>query len=70
MLRLSEGFVGDPWLSITSTLCHILHYASRWFVLDFPVNRFDRIAGIATSRTVLLNHTDRPVGALVSHAGA
>jgi hypothetical protein len=24
-------------LSITFTLCHILHYASHWFVLDLPV---------------------------------
>jgi hypothetical protein len=29
-----EGFVGDPWLSILLTLCHISHFGSHWLVLD------------------------------------
>jgi hypothetical protein len=32
---VSEGFVGDPWLSITLTLCHILHSVSHWPVLVY-----------------------------------
>jgi hypothetical protein len=27
---VSEGFVGDPWLFIMLTLCHILHSVSHW----------------------------------------
>jgi hypothetical protein len=27
--------VGDPWLSITLTLCHILHSVSHWPVLVY-----------------------------------
>jgi hypothetical protein len=34
----SEEFLGDPWLSITSTLCNILHCVSHWLVLDLPIN--------------------------------
>jgi hypothetical protein len=26
---VSEGFVGDPWLSIVLTVCHILHPVSH-----------------------------------------
>jgi hypothetical protein len=33
------GFVGNPWLCILSTLCHILHFVSHWLVLDLPTNR-------------------------------
>jgi hypothetical protein len=33
---VSEGFVGDPWLSITTTFCHVSLYASDWFVLEPP----------------------------------
>jgi hypothetical protein len=32
---VSEGFVGDPWLSITLILCHILHSISHWPVLEY-----------------------------------
>jgi hypothetical protein len=32
---VSEGFVGDPWLSIMLTLCHILHSISHWPVLVY-----------------------------------
>jgi hypothetical protein len=32
---VGEGFVGDPWLSITLTLCHILHSVSHWPVLVY-----------------------------------
>jgi hypothetical protein len=35
---VSEGFVGDPWLSITLTLCHILHSVSHWPVLVYFTN--------------------------------
>jgi hypothetical protein len=30
--------VGDPWLSITLTLCHILHSVSHWPVLVYFIN--------------------------------
>jgi hypothetical protein len=30
--------VGDPWLSITLTLCHILHFVSHWPVLVYYFN--------------------------------
>jgi hypothetical protein len=32
---VSEGFVGDPWLSIMLTICHILHSVSHWPVLVY-----------------------------------
>jgi hypothetical protein len=32
------GFVGDPWLFIILTLCHILHFVSHWLVLDLSIN--------------------------------
>jgi hypothetical protein len=32
------GFVEDPWLSITLTLCHILHSVSHWPVLVYFIN--------------------------------
>jgi hypothetical protein len=35
---VSEGFVGDPWLSITLTLCHILHSVSHWPVLVYFIS--------------------------------
>jgi hypothetical protein len=38
---VSEGFVGDPWLSITLTLCHILHSVSHWPVLVYLINVAD-----------------------------
>jgi hypothetical protein len=31
---VSEGFVGDPWLSILSRFCHIVRVVSHWLVLD------------------------------------
>jgi hypothetical protein len=31
-------FVGDPWLSITLTLCHILHSVSHWPVSVYFIN--------------------------------
>jgi hypothetical protein len=36
---VSEGFVGDPWLSITLTLCHILHSVSHWPVLVYFIKK-------------------------------
>jgi hypothetical protein len=30
--------VGDPWLSIMLTLCHILHSVSHWPVLVYFIN--------------------------------
>jgi hypothetical protein len=30
--------VGDPWLSIALTLCHILHSVSHWPVLVYFIN--------------------------------
>jgi hypothetical protein len=35
---VSEGFVGDPCLSIVLTLCHILHFVSNWPVLVYFIN--------------------------------
>jgi hypothetical protein len=35
---VSEGFMGDAWLCITSNLCHISHHVRHWFVLDLPHN--------------------------------
>jgi hypothetical protein len=35
--NLSEGFAGDPWLSIMLTLCHILHSVSHWPVLVYCI---------------------------------
>jgi hypothetical protein len=31
--------VGDPWLSITLTLCHILLSVSHWPVLVYFINK-------------------------------
>jgi hypothetical protein len=31
--------MGDPWLSILLTLCHILHFGSHWLVLDYLIRR-------------------------------
>jgi hypothetical protein len=33
-----SGFVGDPWLSIMLTLCHILHSISHLPVLVYFIN--------------------------------
>jgi hypothetical protein len=41
---VSEGFVGDPWLSITLTLCHILHSVSHWPVLVYFINLVHKLA--------------------------
>jgi hypothetical protein len=35
---VSEGFVGDPWLFIMLTLCHILHFVSHWLVLSLSIS--------------------------------
>jgi hypothetical protein len=35
---VSEGFAGDPWLSIMLTLCQTNHFVSLWLVLDLPIN--------------------------------
>jgi hypothetical protein len=37
-MTVSEGFVGDPWLSILLTLCHILHSVSHWPVLVYFIS--------------------------------
>jgi hypothetical protein len=42
---MSEGFVGDPWLSITLSLCHILHSVSHWPVLVYYFNSTGCSAG-------------------------
>jgi hypothetical protein len=34
---VSEGFVGDPWLSVLLTLCHMLHSGSHRLVLDYLI---------------------------------
>jgi hypothetical protein len=35
---VSEGFAGDPWLSIMLTLCQTIYFVSLWLVLDLPIN--------------------------------
>jgi hypothetical protein len=35
--------VGDPWLYITLTLCHILHSVSHWPVLVYCFNNKNNI---------------------------
>jgi hypothetical protein len=37
---VSEGFVGDPWLSILLTLCYTLHSVSHWPVFIYFINQF------------------------------
>jgi hypothetical protein len=46
---VSEGFVGDPWLSITLTLCHILHSVSHWPVLVYLINRIISTGSLGSS---------------------
>jgi hypothetical protein len=56
---VSEGFVADPWLSITSTLCHILHLVSHWLVLDLSAWwywQYDIHLTLASSLCVGLAH--------------
>jgi hypothetical protein len=63
---VSEGFVGDQWLSITLTLCHILHSISHWPVLVYyftsttgrctPTNQHHRPVYTHT-RAGLMSHT-------------
>jgi hypothetical protein len=48
--------VGDPWLSITLTLCHILHSVSHWPVLVYYFNAAGHAVGppfIQGSATVM-----------------
>jgi hypothetical protein len=35
----TSGFVGDPWLSIMLTLCHILHSVNHRLVLVYFINK-------------------------------
>jgi hypothetical protein len=42
LVPVSEGFVGDPWLFIILTLCHILHFVSHWLVLDLSITKEER----------------------------
>jgi hypothetical protein len=60
---VSEGFVGDPWLSITLTLCHILHSVSHWPVLVYYFNTYtERCSAQCMAQSNLLCH--------ISHVGS
>jgi hypothetical protein len=51
---VSEGFVGDPWLSITLTLCHILHSVSHWPVLVYYFYTIGVLLSCSSSSDVYL----------------
>jgi hypothetical protein len=41
LVSIERRVCGDPWLSITSTLCHISHHVSHWFMLDPHINSIE-----------------------------
>jgi hypothetical protein len=46
---VSEGFVGDPWLSVVLTLGHILHYVSHWLAFVYFIFNPSKVASAANS---------------------